>query len=475
MLTYQDFVKVGDDPQKRMDFVKRAVMDHRASVPFQIARDAELYYKQQNVTIMKFRKMLYQIDGVQIPDNYSANYKLCSNFFDRLTTQRNQHLLGNGVTFSKPDTKEKLGRFFDQMMVKLGHEAQKGGVSFGFWNFDHLEVFGLTEFVPFYDEENGALMAGIRFWQVSDTKPMRATLYEVDGMTDYIWTKDEPNGRIMDFNGQTKRSYMTETTGTPVDQDFIYKGQNYEKFPIIPLFNVKDQSDLVGMRQQIDCYDFIESGFANNASEANLLWTITNAMGMDEFDMVKFRDQVKRVNAALIDRDGVNVEAHPIEAPYGAREALLTRLRNDMYEDYMSLDTHDISAGATTATQIEASYEPLNSKTDDYETKVTTFILHLLDFLHIDDEPTYSRSRIVNRAEEIQVILQASQFLPEQYITKKVLTILGDADAYDEVQKMMIVDERERMRIEKIMAEDDEGEGDEVNDSTGQLTEEEEE
>ena len=457
MKTYQDFVAVGEDPQKRMDFVKAAVEDHRASFAFRIATDADLYYKQQNVTIMQFRKMLYKVDGIAIPDNYSANYKLCSNFFDRLTTQRNQHLLGNGVTFSKPDTKAKLGRFFDQRMVELGHEAQKGGVSFGFWNYDHMEVFGLTEFLPFYDEENGALMAGIRFWQVSETKPMRATLYEVDGMTDYIWTKDEPNGRIMDFNGQTKRSYMTETTGTPVDQDYIYKGQNYEKFPIIPLFNVKNQSDLVGMRQQIDCYDFIESGFANNASEANLLWTITNAMGMDEFDMVKFRDQVKRVNVALVDKD-VNVEAHPIEAPYGAREALLTRLRNDIYEDYMSLDTHDISAGATTATQIEASYEPLNSKTDDYETKVTTFILHLLDFLHIDDEPTYSRSRIVNRAEEIQVIMQAAQFLPERFITKKILTILGDADAYDEVEKMMMEDELERQRLMEDEAEEAEGE-----------------
>lgn len=457
MKTYQDFVAVGEDPKNRMAFVKTAIEDHRSSPAFMIARDADLYYKQQNVTIMRFRKMLYAIDGVQIPDNYSANYKLCSNFFDRLTTQRNQHLLGNGVSFSKPDTKEKLGKFFDQRMIELGHEAQKGGVSFGFWNYDHLEVFGLTEFVPFYDEENGALMAGIRFWQVSETKPMRATLYEVDGMTDYIWTKDEPNGRIMDFNGNTKRSYMTTTTGTPVDQDYIYKGENYEKFPIIPLFNVKNQSDLVGMRQQIDCYDFIESGYANNASEANLLWTITNAMGMDEFDMAKFRDQVKRVNVALVDKD-VNVEAHPIEAPFGAREALLTRLRNDIYEDYMSLDTHDISAGATTATQIEASYEPLNSKTDDYETKVSTFILHLLDFIHIDDKPTYTRSRIVNRSEEIQVILQAAQFLPEQYITKKVLTILGDADAFEEVEKMMMMDELERQRLMEEEAEEEEGE-----------------
>lgn len=452
MKTYQDFLEVGEDQQKRMSFVRAAIMDHRGSAAFMIARDAELYYKQQNVTIMRFRKFLYQIDGIQIPDNYSANYKLCSNFFDRLTTQRNQHLLGNGVSFSKPDTKAKLGKFFDQRMVNLGHEAQDGGVSFGFWNYDHLEVFGLTEFVPFYDEENGALMAGIRFWQVSEEKPLRATLYEVDGMTDYIWTKDEPNGRIMDVNGQPKRSYMTETTGTPVDQNYIYKGQNYEKFPIIPMFNVKNQSDLVGMRQRIDCYDFIESGFANNASEANVLMTITNAMGMDELDMVKFKDQVKRVNAALVDKD-VNLGIQAVEAPFASREAILNRLRNGMYEDYMALDVHEISAGATTATQIEASYEPLNSKTDDYETQVTTFILHLLDFLGIEDEPTYTRSKVVNRKEEIEEVLESAEYLPEQYITKKIMTILGDADALEEVEKAKQEEELDRQNLNNIEEE----------------------
>lgn len=454
MKTYQDFVAVGEDTQKRMAFVKTAIEDHRSSPAFMIARDADLYYKQQNVTIMRFRKMLYAIDGVQIPDNYSANYKLCSNFFDRLTTQRNQHLLGNGVSFSKPDTKAKLGKFFDQRMVNLGHEAQDGGVSFGFWNYDHLEVFGLTEFVPFYDEENGALMAGIRFWQVAEEKPLRATLYEVDGMTDYIWTKDEPNGRIMDFNGNTKRSYMTTTTGTPVDQNYIYKGQNYEKFPIIPMFNVKNQSDLVGMRQKIDCYDFIESGFANNASEANVLMTITNAMGMDEVDMVKFKDQVKRVNSALVDKD-VNLDIQAVEAPFASREAILNRLRNGMYEDYMALDVHEISAGATTATQIEASYEPLNSKTDDYETQVTTFILHLLDFLGIDDEPTYTRSKIVNRKEEIEEVLESAEYMPEQYITKKILTILGDADALEEVEKAKREEELDRQNLNNVTEADE--------------------
>lgn len=468
MKTYQDFLKVGESEQDRMTFVKGCITDHQATKAYKTAVDADLYDKQRNVTISTYQKLLYTVAGETVPDNYSANYKLCSNFFNRLTTQRNQFLLGNGVSFSKPDTKEKLGKFFDQRMIELGHEAQKGGVSFGFWNYDHLEIFGLTEFVPLYDEENGALMMGIRFWQIDDSKPLRATLYEVDGLTDYVFDKESPTGRVL----EEKRSYMAVNIGTKVDPTYIYRGENYSGFPIIPLFNVQRQSDLVGMRPNIDCFDLIMSGFADQIDEASLFfWTITNCGAMDESDMVKFKNQMARLKVGLIEDRGAQLESHTVEAPYASREAILERLRSEIYEDYMALDTKNIASGATTATQIEASYEPLNSKADEYESQVTLFILSLLDLIGIDDKPTFTRSMIVNRNEEIQIVLQSAQYLPEEYITQKILTILGDADALEEVR---LQKEREEMDLSEFDEEDEDKEGDDQDDNRGKLTETEE-
>lgn len=442
MKTYQDFLKVGDSDRERMAFVRLCINEHKSSPEYRIALDADNYDKQRNVTIMRYQKLLYTMSGKAMPDNYSANYKLCSNFFNRLTTQRNQYLLGNGVTFQNPDTKEKLGKTFDQVMVDLGHKAQKGAVSFGFWNNDHLEAFSLTEFKPLYDEENGALMVGIRFWQIDSTKPLRATLYEIDGLTDYIYDKETPDGRVL----EAKRGYTTVITSTKADGvTAIYDGESYKGFPIIPLFNVNRQSDLVGMRAQIDCYDLLFSNFANAVDENSLFyWTVSNCGAMDEEDLVKFKDQMRRIGVGMMEDRGAQIEAHTAEIPYASREALLTRLRSEIYEDYMALDTKDISAGAVTATQIEASYEPLNSKTDEYETQVTIFILNLLALIGIDDKPTYSRSKIVNRNEEIQIVLQSASVLPEDYVTKKILTILGDADALEEVNLMKEQEEMDR-------------------------------
>ena len=94
----------------------------------------------------------------------------------------------------------------------------------------------------------------------------------------------------------------------------------------------------------------------------------------------------------------------------------------------MSLDVTKISAGNTTATQIRSAYEPLNSKTEAVESEVTTCIQGILDILGIDDTPTYTRSKIVNVQEEVQTILTAAEYLSSEYITSKILTLLGDAD-----------------------------------------------
>ena len=67
----------------------------------------------------------------------------------------------------------------------------------------------------------------------------------------------------------------------------------------------------------------------------------------------------------------------------------------------------------------------------------------MLQIAGIQDKPTFVRSVVVNKAEEIQILMQSAQFLPEEYLTKRILTIFGDIDAYDEVMRMKMGDEME--------------------------------
>lgn len=437
MITYQDLLKVGDNDTARMQFVFGSVTKHKNSPAYLISQTADDYDRKRNTTIMQYQKLLYTMSGQAVPDNYSANYKLCSNFFNRFVTQETQYLLGNGVSWTDESTQEKLGKDFDTQLQKAGHEALVSGVAFGFWNLDHMDVFNLREFVPLYDEENGALMAGIRFWQIDRNKPMRATLYEVDGYTDYI-KKDGKEEILHD-----KRSYKLLLRSTEADGTEIYAGENYPTFPIVPLWgNTHKQSELIGIREQIDAYDLIRSGFCNDLDDfSQIFWVIQNGGGMDDVDLSKFIERMKTVKAAVVEDGGAHAESHTVEVPYASREALLDRLRSDLYDDYMALDTKAIAGGAATATQIRAAYEPLNNKTDMFEYCVVDFLQGILTIAGIDDDPSFTRSLIINTSEEIQTVLMAASYLDETYITKKVLDILGDGDKAEEILAQMDADE----------------------------------
>lgn len=429
-----------------MDFIRQAIQEHRGSKAYRTAQDAELYFKGENPTINRYEKIIYDLQGRAHRDMYTANHKIASSFFGLEVRQEVSYLLGNGVTFQKNETKARLGRTFDLEMVKAGKYALVAGVAYGFFNLDHVEIFKLQEFVPLYDEENGALMAGIRFWQVADSKPLRATLYEVDGYTDYIQRKSKSMEVL-----QAKRPYKLKVRVSAADGTEIYDGENYPAFPIVPLRNGEDAtSELAGKRNTVDALDLCASNMVNNVDEGNLIyWVLNNAGGMDDLDDVKFLERIKTLHVAHTD-DNVKAEAHTIEAPYNGTDAAIDMLKRKLYEDFQAFDASAVSAGNQTATAIAASYTPLDLKVDDFEASVTAFILGLLVAAGIDDQPSYTRSRIINRAEETQTILMGAEYYDDEYITKKLLTINGDADQYDELMRRKRAEEMDRVGSEGV-------------------------
>lgn len=418
MKTYQDFLEVAEKSDRdRMEFVLAAINDHKNSDLYQQAKIAREYDEHRNVTIITVQKLLYTLSGKAIPDNYSANYKLRSAFFPIFMRQETQYLLSNGVTLKNAENKKRLGRKFDNQIQELARSALVGGVAYGFWNLDHLEVFTVLEFVPLLDEENGSLRAGIRFWQVAANKPLRATLYEPDGFTQFI----RRSGKEMEILAP-KRGYISVEASSEVDGTEILEYQNYPGFPIIPMYgNRARQSELVGQREAIDCYDLIKSGFADTVDDASIIyWTISNAGGMDEIDMARFKETMRRIGVGLVDDDGAKAEAHTLTIPVEAREALLSRLSDDLYRDFQMLDTTKIQGGQKTATEITAAYQQMDNKVDEFEYCVGDFLYQLFALIDIDDDPTFTRSKIVNQLEQTQMVLLAASYLDDETILSKL-------------------------------------------------------
>lgn len=470
MITYQDLIAVGDSDKGRADFTRRVISNHESSSLFYMAKIADDYMRSMNTTIMNYQNMVTTVTGQVVADKYSPTHRSASRFFKVFVTQLVQYLLGNGVTWKNADVTKTLGIDFDSRLQELAKSALRGGMSFGFYNLDHVEVFSVYDrfkgnFAPINDEENGSLSAGVRYWKIDENKPLRATLYELDGYTEMMWmNKGVPSGKWYQIDDgvymQKKRPYILKVRYTEADGNEVYAGENYPCFPIVPLWgNMERQSEIVGLREKIDAYDMILNGFENDLDNAQLYWVIKGAGGMDDPDLMRFLDRLRTVKAAA-PADGQEVSAVSVNIPYEARERLLDRLDRQLYKDAMIMNPESLASSAATATQILAAYTPQNNRADELEFCVLDFIRNLLRVAGLQDEtPTFTRSTIVNAQEEVTTVVTAASYLDQEYVTTKILTILGDGDKAGEVLRKMDAEDQERLGGDNTPPEAPDGPG----------------
>lgn len=442
MYTFQDLIAVGESERNRMDFVLKVVNQHLGSTEHRLAADNELYYSGENPTIYRYQKIIYDLKGKAHIDPFSPNHKVSSSFFGFAVDQEISYLLGNGVIFKDEKTTKKLGKGFHKALREIATRGAVQGRSFGFWNLDHLEAFSFANtqttpgFAPLYDEETGILSAGVRFWQIDSNKPLRMTLYEPDGYTEYIKRKDSEVAVYAQ-----KKAYKQIVKRTEADGIIDVVGSNYSRIPIIEFkYNSSGKSKITGKSSTIDAFDFVFSNLINTLDEGNFIyWLIKNCDGMSELDDVKFIERLKTLHVAHagFDEGHADVEPHTIEIPHEATQVGIDALKKKLYEDFQAFDASAVSAGNQTATAIRACYTNLDLLVDKTEDQVTQFVNSILSLIGIDDEPTYSRNKIANTSEEVQNILAAAEFLPDDYIVKKILTMFGDADRVDEILKQV--------------------------------------
>lgn len=435
-----------------MQFVRTVIEDHKGSDLYKDGDISDRYARQENVEAVNREKLYRDIAGRLVKNNWTPCHRMRSKLFGILATQENSFLLGNGVTLKGSKNKDKLGKDFDTKLLQAGYAALTQTVSYLFWNLDHIEIFKNLEFAPLMDETTSSLRAGVRWWQITAGKPLRATLYEEDGYTEYVWNLDKdgqinPNGEIL----QPKRGYQITYKVQPNEEVQITNQQNYPAFPIVPLWsNTQHISQFMGIKPTIDAIDELTNALNDDLTETQLYWLIQGADGMDKSDLAQLlRDirEQKIINPA----EGQSVQPYTVNIPVSERQAEISRLKRQVYEDFQGLDIDEIKGGAVTATQIKAAYEPLNHKADDYEMCVIECLNNLFKLIPglEGEEPTFSRSLMVNQSESIQSLIQAAQFLSPDYVTTKVLTLLGDGDKAEQVIEDMKKDEAERMMMQE--------------------------
>lgn len=436
VLTYQDY-EAAVARGELLAFLSKAIQQHIQSDEYKTALDADEYDRQRDVTVNNYTRFIAEHSGSGLVNVTAANNRISSNFFHRLNTQRCTYSLGNGVDFPDETIKPRLGEHFDREFYRLAYNALKHRECFGFWNVDRLHVFPLTEFKPLNDETTGAMRAGIRFWRIASDKPVNVVLYDETGYTKYA-SRDGTNGYDL-TEVEPHRPYKVKGITTAAEGFVVTGYENYSTLPIIRMWGSElHQSTLVGMRERIDSYDLIQSGFANDLQDcAQIYWIVENCGGMTEDDLRAFLNRMQRDHIVTADTKSMGVESSSLkpfvqDVPFESRMAYLQHIRGAIYEDFGALDVSLLSGGERTATEIESAYQPLDENADDFEYQCIEFIQQLLALMGIKGEnaiPIFKRNRIANQLEQTQMVMLAAQYLDDETILDKLPWISVDETA----------------------------------------------
>lgn len=413
--TFQTFQQAQQEG-RLTDFLWDFIQQHKSS-PQVAGRTgalaADLYDRQKNPGAEQFaaayaemlKRATNNTRDIMRPDMVK------SNLFRRLNKQRAAYSLGNGVTFADDTDKLKLGATFDERVFKAGYFALIHGESFGFWNYDHLDVFKLTELAPLYDEDTGTLRAAARYWQLNPDTATKVVLYEEDGYTEY---KSQARGAYPLQEAAAKRGYLKTTITTNVGGEEFVTEDNYGTLPIVPLWGSDlHQSTLVGLKAYIDNTDLVMSGFCNDLQDcAQIYWLCENFGGMTQDELQGFLQQLNLYHVANADTsDGGKVQPYTTEIPVTARSTLLDLLHSRSYEDFGGLDVHCVSADSTND-HLDAAYEPLNHNADDFEAQLTPFIQQICKLAGLGDvSPIFTRSKITNTKEQVDMVLSEAPII----------------------------------------------------------------
>lgn len=443
MLTYEDLQRCGSE-EERQDFIQRVMNEHISSKEYKIAADAELYFKHQNPTINRVTKFIRTLSGEMYVNDVSPNNKIASDFYNFFITQAVQYVLGNGVTFEKSEIKEKLGGTqFDNMLQLALRNASNAGVSYAFFYDGKIqEVFkfagGKTDpdFAPLLSEEDGMVKGGVRFWQIDQDKPKHVTFYEETQYTEYIVTNGE-----WEIATET-RAYTQKVrreNSLPNAPKTIVKANTTNLCPIVPLYYINKQSALVGNQNTIDAYDQTLSELINGTQDDFVYWIFQNCAGMDEADAEQALRRLRENHFGWADTlgDGSSIDFRTVQSPYEPKIASLRELEERLYVDFKAFNPASMSSGAKTATEIKSAYQRLDSKADEIEDLLISFIRSILRVAGLDEnEPFhFTRSKVVNVSEEITSVISSAQFLGDEATTRKLCELLGMGDDYENIQE----------------------------------------
>lgn len=366
-----------------------------------IDRDAASDKKQQALVGQRYYNAEHDIRNKRIffvnakgkleEDKLKSNIRMSHPFFTELVDQETQYLLSCEEGFIRSDDAklqmELNKRFNDNVRFKAElNKVVTGGIVKGFdyfyayrdangkITFEHADSIGV---VKCRAKETSDKQEYIIRWYVDhvdmDNKEIKKIEVWDAQQTHYFYQVED--GEIL-FDESEKINPRPHTLYKKGNGDKTY----YAGFGFIPFFefenNERQQSGLKPIKGNIDNYDVMCCGLANNIEDTNESLYVVRGFEGDNLDVLMQNIKAKKM-IGVGEEGGVDIQT--IDIPVEARKAQMEIDEKNIYRFGMGLNTAGLKdTNATTNLAIASAYSLLDLKTNKIETQLTLFLLQLL-------------------------------------------------------------------------------------------------
>ena len=422
------------------DFVLKTVEEWKGCKKLSEINDNKKYYLGTNPVLnQQWNQINLDTGGVL---ELKPRQNIYSNFFGRIVKQLVNRLLYYDVSFDDDVTLLKMGNKFHQSLRDIAFDAAVSGVSWGFWQNGKLVHFPSDGFIPIYNDRNGKIEKGIKFWQVREDLPTFYQLFEVDGITEW---QSEKDANILTLV-KDKTPYRYQIRAWQTGRRDVVNIQNYGVLPIIPMYpNMERRSELTKpIQTKINAYDLLNTFYTDEFLQSKFVyWMITGFQGNAE-ELIKIRDIVRKLGIIANTDEQSKITTQTLEPPHNAQEKIMKQLVREIFRDAMVFNTEEITTIGTTATAVKASQYSEDIKVRGFEHNAEVFIRGIMDLAGVE-------SRAVS--------FTHFRLLDEESITRRLVMLYNMGIPIEEIIKHEPLLQDRAAEIEDLIANRDLGIG----------------
>lgn len=421
--------------------IRRYQRTHRKLV--RDSQRAERYYRKKNDIL----KIGARHAGSENP-MHSADNRIPSNFYNILVNQKASYLFTSPPIFDTGNTDlnkavaDCLGDDFAKACKNLCINASNCITAWlHYWVNENGEfryaVIDSKQCIPIWTNDLEKELSGfLRMYDQTNEDGKVYNIYEYwDKTTCYSFCKE--NRSALD----TLQFYSTYEL-RPYDLSDNFDGSavythDFGEVPFIPFFNnAEGGNDLDDIKELIDTYDKVYSGYLNDIEDIQEVIFVLS--GYEGESLAEFLHKLKKYKTIKIDGDDTGkggLDTLTVDIPVEAREKMLAMTRKAIFEQGMGIDPDPQNFGNSSGVALSYLYSLLELKAGLMETEFRSGFSRLVraicKYMNADPEmvrQTWTRTSVRNDSELSAIANQSVGVISKR-------TILSHHPWVDDVEK----------------------------------------